>query len=115
MRDTTFPTPELEELAKNLGAMEQDFQQPLPNHLKQKVRCFRVLKIIHFNPRTYIQNFNRLYPFLSFLYLSPLKTPAQEAPLISLKVLKLAAAPKPTLKAAFTACGHSTSEGTGEV
>ena len=34
---------------------------------------------------------------------------------ISLKVLKSATAPKPTLKAAFTASAHSTSEGTAEV
>ena len=68
-----------------------------------------------------------MYPFLSFLYLNPSKVPAQEAPepaktfygavgpAISLKVLKSATAPKPTLKAAFTASAHSTSEETAEV
>ena len=35
--DETFPTPEDEDLAKDLGTIEKDNLQFLPNHPKQKV------------------------------------------------------------------------------
>ena len=109
----------MEDLAKDLLAMEQDTQHPSPilKLPKQKVQCFRVLTF--FCPfllqQPILGNLTHCSLFFPFYTSNPSKAQAQEAPMpsktfygavdptLALKVLKqqAATAQTPTLKGHF--------------
>ena len=123
----------MEDLAKDLLAMEQDTEQhpsPILKLPKQKVQCFRVLTF--FFPfllqQPVLGNFAHCSLFFPFYTSNPSKAQAQEAPMpsktfygavdptLALKVLKqqAATAQTPTLKGAFQAKNPSSTETTAE-
>ena len=122
----------MEDLAKDLLAMEQDTQHPSPilKLSKQKVQCFRVLTF--FCPfllqQAVLGILTHCSLFFPFYTSNPSKAQAQEAPMpsktfygavdptLALKVLKqqAATAQTPTLKGAFQAKHPSSTETTAE-